>query len=182
MDRRADGIREKDGAKLSFTTSTTTGNKVREQAQQYLQQTWREAGVDMQINNMPAAVIWGDYFNLSEYDTVMVGWIHPPDPDGTSRFHSAYIPVQGGGGQNTMQYKNPDLDKLWEAGVAELDQAARAEIYRQAQQIMRDDLAYLPIFQYVFVEGTKAGLENYKQNPFVVSNMWNVFEWYWEQA
>jgi peptide/nickel transport system substrate-binding protein len=178
----ADGIREKDGVKLSFTNSTTAGNKVREQAQQYLQQTWKEAGVDMQINNMPAAVIWGDYFNLSQYDSVMVGWTNPPDPDGTSRFHSAYIPAQGGGGQNTMQYKNPDLDKLWEAGVKELDQAKRTEIYQQTQQILRDDLAYLPIFQYASIEGTKAGLENYKQNAFVVSNVWNVFEWYWKPA
>jgi hypothetical protein len=32
------------------------------------------------------------------------------------------------------------------------------------------------------VEGTKAGLENYKQNAFVVSNMWNVFEWYWSNG
>jgi peptide/nickel transport system substrate-binding protein len=178
----ADGIREKDGAKLSFSNSTTAGNKVREQAQQYLQQTWKEAGVDMQINNMPAAVIWGDYYNKSEYDSVMIGFAHPPDPDGTSRFHSDYIPVNGGGGQNTMQYKNPDLDKLWEEGVVELDQEKRAAIYKEAQQILRDDLAYLPIFQYVMVEGTKAGLENYKQNAFVVSNMWNVFEWYWSDG
>ncbi|MCA9880769.1 MAG: hypothetical protein KC442_23390, partial [Thermomicrobiales bacterium] len=157
------------------------GNKVREQAQQYLQQTWKEAGIDMQINNMPAAVIWGDFFNLSEYDTVMVGWGHPPDPDGTSRFHSDYIPAQGGAGQNTMQYKNPDLDALWDAGVAEVDPAKRVAIYQEAQQIMRDDLAYLPIFQYTSIEGTKEGLVNYKQNPFVVSNMWNVFEWYWDE-
>jgi peptide/nickel transport system substrate-binding protein len=177
----ADGIREKDGVKLSFTNSTTAGNKVREQAQQYLQQTWKEAGIDMQINNMPAAVIWGDFFNLSEYDSVMVGWGNPPDPDGTSRFHSAYIPAQGGGGQNTMQYKNPDLDALWEAGVEEVDPEKRKEIYSQAQQIMRDDLAYLPIFQYASIEGTKTGLQNYKQSAFVVSNMWNVFEWYWDE-
>ena len=33
---------------------------------------------------------------------------------------------------------------IWpEAGVAELDQEERATIYQQAQQIMRDDLAYL---------------------------------------
>jgi peptide/nickel transport system substrate-binding protein len=174
-----DGIRQKDDVRLSFTNSTTAGNAVREQAQQYLQQTWAEIGVDMQIENMPAAVIWGDYFNQSQYDSVMVGWTNPPDPDGTSRFHSAYIPAQGGGGQNTMQYKNEELDTLWEAGVAELDQEARAEIYRQAQQIMRDDLAYLPIFQYVFIEGTAEGLENYRQNAFVVSNQWNIYEWYW---
>jgi peptide/nickel transport system substrate-binding protein len=165
--------------KLSFSNSTTAGNKVREQAQQYLQQTWREAGVDMQINNMPAAVIWGDYFNLSEYDSVMVGWNHTPDPDATSRFHSAYIPAQGGGGQNTPQYKNSELDAFLEQGVRELDQEKRAAIYQEVQRILRDDLAYLPIFQYVMPEGTKAGLENYKQSPFVQSNMWNVFEWYW---
>jgi peptide/nickel transport system substrate-binding protein len=175
----ADGIREKDGVKLSFSNSTTAGNKVREQAQQYLQQTWREAGVDMQINNMPAAVIWGDYFNKSEYDSVMVGWNHTPDPDAISRFHSKYIPAQGGGGQNTPQYKNPELDALLEKGVRELDQEKRAVIYKEVQRILRDDLAYLPIFQYVMPEGTKAGLENYKQSPFVQSNMWNVFEWYW---
>jgi len=177
----ADGTREKDGVKLSFTNSTTAGNKVREQAQAYLQQTWKEAGIDMQIKDMPAAVIWGDFFNKSEYDSVMVGWTHPPDPDGTSRFHSAYIPIQGGGGQNTMQYKNPKLDELLVAGTKEIDQEKRKQIYLQVQQILREDLAYLPIFQYAWIEGTKAGLTNYKQNAFVVSNMWNVSEWYWEQ-
>ena len=80
-----------------------------------------------------------------------------------------------------MQYANPELDALWEAGVAELDQEARAEIYRQAQQIMRDDLAYLPIFQYVFIEGTDERLQNYKQNAFVVSNQWNIYEWHWAE-
>ena len=49
--------------RLAFTNSTTAGNHVREQAQELLQQTWREIGADMQIKNMPAAVIWGDYYN-----------------------------------------------------------------------------------------------------------------------
>ena len=57
----ADGIREKNGVRLAFTNSTTAGNHVREQAQQLLQQIWSEIGADMQIKNMPAAVIWGDY-------------------------------------------------------------------------------------------------------------------------
>ena len=62
----AGGIREKNGVRLAFTNSTTAGNHVREQAQELLQQTWREIGADMQIKNMPAAVIWGDYYNLSQ--------------------------------------------------------------------------------------------------------------------
>ena len=37
----ADGVREKDGVRLEFTNSTTAGNHVREQAQQFLQQNWQ---------------------------------------------------------------------------------------------------------------------------------------------
>src|SRR5207302_14902 len=35
-----DGIRAKNGIRLSFSNSTTAGNKVREQAQAFLQQNW----------------------------------------------------------------------------------------------------------------------------------------------
>ncbi|MDQ2787730.1 MAG: peptide ABC transporter substrate-binding protein [Chloroflexota bacterium] len=178
-----DGVREKNGVKLSFTNSTTAGNKVREQAQQYLQQTWKQIGVDMQIKNFPAAVIWGDYFNKSQYDTVMVGENAGlgADPDVTTRFGSAYIPVQGGGGQNTEQYKNPTVDKLLAQGATELDQEKRKAIYVQLQQVLRDDLAFLPIFHYANIEGTKAGLMNYKASAYVVSNVWNINEWWWQK-
>ena len=177
----ADGTRAKDGVTLSFDNSTTAGNKVREQAQQYLQQTWKEAGVDMKINNMPAAVIWGDYWLKSQFDSVMVG-LHTglgADPDAMTRFHSKAIPAQGGGGQNYSQYKNAELDPLLEQGAQEIDQAKRKEIYLKVQEILRDDLAYLPIFHYTFIEGTKEGMIGYKANPFVVSNQWNTNEWGW---
>ena len=178
-----DGIREKDGVKLSFTCSTTAGNQVREQAQQYLQQTWRDVGVDMQINNMPAAVIWGDYFQLSQFDTVMVGLISAVggDPDATARFHSSQIPVLTGAGQNQLQLSLPEVDALLEQGAAEVDQAKRTEIYFELQAILRDYLPYLPIFNYVTIEGTKASLQNYKNNAFVVSNNWNTWEWWLDE-
>ncbi len=54
----ADGIRAKNGVRLAFTNSTTAGNKLREQTQALIQQNWKTIGVDMQINNMPAAVVW----------------------------------------------------------------------------------------------------------------------------
>lgn len=179
----SDGIREKDGTKLSFTCSTTAGNQVREQAQQFLQQTWRDVGVDMQINNMPAAVIWADYFQLSQFDTVMVGLISAVggDPDATTRFHSSQIPVQTGAGQNQLQLSLPEVDDLLERGAAEVDQAKRTEIYYELQVILRDYLPFLPIFNYVTVEGTKATMQGYKPSAFVVSNNWNPAEWWLDE-
>ncbi|MCB9947213.1 MAG: peptide ABC transporter substrate-binding protein [Rhodospirillaceae bacterium] len=177
-----DGIREKDGVRLAFTNSTTAGNHVREQAQQLLQQTWREIGAEMEINNLPPAVMWGDYWMMSEFDSAMVGiaFMVGPDPDTTDYFHSQSIAAQAGAGQNTVQYANPEVDALLEAGTVSVDREERKQIYYQQQEIIRHDLPYLPIFQYAMVEGTKAGFVGYTPNINVRINSWNASEWYWE--
>ena len=177
----AGGIREKNGVRLSFTNSTTAGNHVREQAQELLQQTWRDIGADMQIKNMPAAVIWGDYYNLSHYDSVMVGQdeMTGPDPDPTIYYSSKAIPAKGGSGQNTMEYVNPKVDELLVQGAETLDQTKRAAIYRQMQSIIRGDLPMLTIFQYAIIEGVKDKLIGYKPSVYVSSNCWNIGQWYW---
>jgi peptide/nickel transport system substrate-binding protein len=178
-----DGIRQKNGVKLSFTNSTTAGNKVREQAQAFLQQSWKAIGVDMQIKDMPAAVVWGDYFFKSQFDSVTVGWNiwgeAGGDPNALSWFGSGYIPVKSGQGSNTTQYSNPQMDKLLEEGVSVVSQEKRKPIYSEVQKILREDLPVLPIFYYVNIEGTKAALQNYEQNANVVSNMWNANVWWW---
>jgi peptide/nickel transport system substrate-binding protein len=175
------GIREKNGVKLAFANSTTAGNHVREQAQELLQQNWRDIGVDMQIKDMPAAVIWGDFYGQSRYESVMVGWnqMTGPDPDVTIWYSSKAIPVKGGAGQNTMEYINPKVDELLAQGATTLDRSKRAAIYREAQSIIRGDLPMLPMFQYARIEGTKANLIGYHPSIYVWSNCWNIGQWYW---
>jgi peptide/nickel transport system substrate-binding protein len=178
----ADGVRTKNGIKLSFTNSTTAGNKLREQAQALLQQNWRGIGVDMQINNMPAAVVWGEYYTKSKYQTLMVGIQYSTggDPDCLNRIHSKYIPAETGGGRNVLQYKNPVLDRLLEEGVKEIDRAKRRALYAKVQETMRADLPFLPIFSYARIEGVRQGVQNYKLNSATLTNTWNVFEWGWK--
>ena len=82
-----------------------------------------------------------------------------------------------GVGSNYVQYKNPAVDKLLQAGVAELDQAKRKDIYWQIQAILLDDLPFAPIFGYNLIMGTKDTVQNYKPNPYIVDNSWNCYEW-----
>jgi peptide/nickel transport system substrate-binding protein len=177
----AGGIREKNGVRLAFLNSTTAGNHVRETAQQLLQQNWADVGVEMTIKNMPPAVIWGDYFNLSHYDSVMVGedMMYGGDPDVTTYFSSKAIPAKGGAGQNTMEYVNPEVDTLLAAGVETFDRAKRQQIYWKLEELIRHDLPQLPIFQYVTIEGTKKGLMGYQPSIYSSINTWNVKDWYW---
>ncbi|MBX6742956.1 MAG: peptide ABC transporter substrate-binding protein [Acetobacteraceae bacterium] len=179
--RGAGGVREKNGVRLELTNSTTTGNPVREQAQQLLMQDWRAIGADLRINNMPAAVIWGEFWQQSKFQSVMVSvnYMLGSDPDVTPRFSSKAIPAKGGRGNNNIQYANPEMDRLLFQGATQFDQAARRDTYRQIQSIIRDDLAILPLFQAVLVEGTKEGLNGYRPNINTSSNCWNLREWYW---
>src|SRR5437667_1819921 len=118
-----DGVRAKGGVRLGFTNSTTSGNKLRERAQALLQQNWRAVGVDMQISNMPAAVIWGEFYVKSKFDSLMVGIQASvgDDPDCLNRIHSKYIAAETGSGRNVSQYKHPQVDRLLEDGVREVD-------------------------------------------------------------
>ncbi|MGQ9677337.1 MAG: peptide ABC transporter substrate-binding protein [Chloroflexota bacterium] len=176
-----DGIRVKDGVRLSFDNSTTAGDNVREQAQQLLQQQWKQIGVEMKINNMPAAVVWGDFLRLSKFDSLMIGLAVQPDPDWLFRLHSKMIPAEGGSGRNFWYYKNPEVDKLFEDGVKEVDAAKRKDIYDKVQQIIRDELPFLPMFQKARLVGYKSNLVGYSANGLVWIELWNPHQWGWAQ-
>lgn len=175
------GIREKDGVRLAFTNSTTTGNHLREQAQQFMQQTYADIGVEMTIENMPAAVIWGDFWRLSQFDSVMVGitFLIAADPDVTNRFHSRAIVAQGGTGSNNSQFVNAEVDALLDEGVRTFDPEARRAIYHRVQEIIRAELPLLPLFAANAVFGHKANLHGFTPNTNTRSETWHATGWYW---
>jgi peptide/nickel transport system substrate-binding protein len=177
----SDGIRAKDGVKLSFSCSTTAGNHIREQAQQFIQQSFKDIGVEMTISNLPPAVMWGDYWMLSKFDTVIVGidFLTGPDPDTSDYFSSTSIPAKGGTGQNTWQYANKEVDALLAEGGKLFVPEKRKEVYLKIQEVMRKDLPFLPMFQYATVRGHKQGVENVIPNINVRIDSWNVATWHW---
>lgn len=177
----SDGIRQKNGVKLQFSMSTTAGSKAREQAQALIQANWKEIGVAMEIKNMPASVVWGEYTTKSQFDTLMVGW-EPTvgmDPDYTARCHSKQIPVKYGTGSNYVQYENPAMDKLLEEGVLISDMEKRKAVYEKIQAILHDEVPFAPIFAYTFMYGKKSDLKGYKINPYVTDITWNIQDWSW---
>lgn len=179
--RGSGGIREKNGVKLEFSNSTTSGNAVREQTQQLLMQDWKAIGASLRISNMPAAVIWGEFWQQSKFQSVIVGvnFMLGSDPDVTPRFGSGAIPAKGGRGYNTYQYQNKEADRLLTQGATQFDLAERKKTYGALQKLIRDDLAILPLFQSVIAEGTKEGLQGFAPNINTSSNCWNMREWYW---
>ena len=63
-----------------------------------------------------------------------------------------------GGGNNDIQYCNPDFDKLMAQAAGEPDQTKQVELYNQAQTILINDAALLPL---------RFGLATYEVQPYV---------------
>ncbi|MGO4333493.1 peptide ABC transporter substrate-binding protein [Labrys sp. KB_33_2] len=177
----ADGIRAKDGVRLSFSNSTTAGNHLREQAQQFMQQSFKDVGVEMTISNLPPAVMWGDYWMMSKFDSVVVGlnFLTGPDPDTSDYFMSTSSGAKGGNGQNTWQYANPEVDRLLKEAGNLFVPEERRKLYFKIQEIMRTDLPFLPMYQYATVRGRKKGVEGFLPNINNRIDSWNVNTWHW---
>jgi peptide/nickel transport system substrate-binding protein len=161
--------------------STTAGNHSREGCQALFQQDWKKIGVAMEIKNMPASVVWGEYTTKSQFDTLLVAW-EPTvgmDPDYTARCHSKQIPVKDGVGSNYVQYQNPELDALLELGVTQTEQAERKATYDKVQEILLRDVPFAPQAGIFQADMKKKALQVAKPNQYVPAPTWNVYDWSW---
>lgn len=152
----SDGIRAKDGTRLSFKLWTNSGNNVRESYITYMQQAWKEIGVEA----TPSTEEWNAYLDrltkTRDFDIFLVGFSWGVDPDQTTMWATKSYT----GGFNMNKYSNTDVDKLLQEGLTTLDQAKRKQIYVQMQNLVMEDL---PSFITDFPQNL-AGLNKRVQN------------------
>ncbi|MCC6457537.1 MAG: twin-arginine translocation signal domain-containing protein [Caldilineaceae bacterium] len=132
----ADGIREKDGVRLSFTCTTITGDTARRPIAELAQQMLAEAGVEMLLEEAPVSAILEALPN-GDMDASLFNWTYgavDPDPADTLR---------SGGAQNFNNYSNARVDELIDAGVQTVVPEERQAIYYEMQDIIVEDVPML---------------------------------------
>lgn len=134
-----DGIREKDGTKLQPQLYTSTSATLGQLAT-LLQGQLRLVGIDVVINQLETAALL-DFTPKGEHDMLLLSWGWS-DPDVLFLFLS----TERMGSSNRVHYSNPDFDALLLEGQQTLDQEARMAVYRQAQEILLEDLPWVPLY------------------------------------
>jgi peptide/nickel transport system substrate-binding protein len=90
---------------------------------------------------------WGTFYadiKNGNFQLYALSWIGITDPDiYYHAFHSASLPPRGA---NRNRYRNAEVDRLLEQGRATLDREARRAVYRRVQQIVAEDLPYIPLW------------------------------------
>lgn len=172
-----DGVFAKDGVRLSFTINTNTGNPARVAFQEIAKQEWEAIGAEVFIQNYEAATLFGDILRNIKFEMIVLGSASGIDPNSKTLWHSSQRPDQIGAGQNFSGFSNPRIDQLLEAGLQETNQQARITIYHEIQQILSQEVPYIFICFFSSITAVPANLENFRPNPTLAGNTWNISEW-----
>jgi peptide/nickel transport system substrate-binding protein len=176
----SDGIRTKNGQRLTLSITTTTGDQLRLLAEQVLQAQLREVGLDLVIKNVPSSVMFGGYdkngpLKKGNFDVAMDTWGPDADPADymSIRFASDQIPTakNGGAGWNFTRIKDATLDKALLTAQSTLDQQARKTAYAVALRRINVSGAYIPLYTRLFIDGFRERVRGYQ------GNTWDEFGW-----
>lgn len=168
----ADGIREKDGERLSYAFMVQAGRADDELAQQVIIAQLKAIGIEATANNQ-TGVAYREARYKGGYDLIYGRWITSADP--------VYSVFWGTGGANNGQsYSNPALDAVFGKFENTLDPVLRKEAAAEFQRILAEDLPTLSLTTNVALIAKSAALKNFVPNPTNMTNFIHTAEWYME--
>lgn len=169
-----DGIRAKDGLRMSLKISTTSGNQLREQTEQVLVDMLKQVGIELTIDNVPSDVLFAGWDSNGmrkhgQFDILLYTTGPGIDPDSHlfSNYHSARIPTADneGAGNNFSRYINPDVDQWIDDAAYLMDMAERAELYCKVAAQINLDLPRVFLYERLILSGYRTVLQNFLVSP-----------------
>jgi peptide/nickel transport system substrate-binding protein len=134
-----DGIRQKDGKRLSFTIETDP-HPIRQGIAVAAQSDWKKIGVEVKIELYEYNVILQRAReNPPKYEANPNWLVTPPDPDISTYYMT-------GAGGNTSEYSNPEVDALLEQGRSTIDQNGRAQVYKKLQEVIAENAPIIYLY------------------------------------
>jgi peptide/nickel transport system substrate-binding protein len=140
------GFRDPDGDgplprfKLSFKS---TNLDLRRRIAEALKEQLKNVGVELELR----AYEWGTFFGdikKGNFHLYSLAWVGIQDPDIYYQiFHSSSVPPNG---DNRGYYSNPQVDRLLEKGRTTMDTTERTLVYAEVQQILAEELPYIPLW------------------------------------
>jgi peptide/nickel transport system substrate-binding protein len=150
--------------KLEFKVSAS---KFRRSVAELIAHHLRRVGIDVEVRSYE----WGTFFSdikSGNFEITTLQWPSVMDPSlYTWIFHSKNIPSaeNRSAGANRGAYRNPEIDRLLEAGERETDRQQRKEIYSDVQKILARELPYVSLWHEHNIAILRQGVEDYYMTP-----------------
>jgi len=192
-DEGGDGVREchgcpyaEAGKALRLKIQTTSGNKLREQAEQVIMEMLAEVGIELYIENVPSSELFASYASGAfrkhgQYDILMYTTSYGIDPQSHTEgyFASWNIPCDdnAGKGFNYSRWIDDEFDKWIEVAGTNPDLEVRKDAYQKAAECVQAGRPHIYLYDRVDIDLLSEDFMGYNMNVWSALT-WNAEEWW----
>jgi peptide/nickel transport system substrate-binding protein len=185
IDTNGDGVRDKDGVKLTLVFLTSI-SRARQGAQELVKTALESIGVEVQLKSVDSSIFLGPpaestntrrqfYADLEEFAFSNKS----PDPAAYMKAWTCAEAAQmanNWSSSNWSRYCNPAYDELYAKAAQELDPEKRRELFIQLNDFLIEDYAVIPLIHLKLVAAINADLVGLDSTPWDV-DVWNIADW-----
>ncbi|PZX17660.1 peptide/nickel transport system substrate-binding protein [Palleronia aestuarii] len=185
-DEDGDGVREKDGQRLSVLFQTST-NAVRQDAQAIIKQFWNELGIEVELRNVDASVFFGGdpgspdtfqkfYADVEMYTNNFAG----VDPEAyMANWACSRIPTpeRQWQGENIQRFCSEEYDALVRKMSNTADLEERGNLAKQMNDMLMQSYSLIPLVWRGNPAAHVNSLGGVRMNDWD-SELWNIADWY----
>lgn len=142
-------------------TILTSNNTTRAQICEVIQSQLKEVGIKLNIE----VVEWGTFLSdtsTGKAELYMLGWSPSTGDADYGLVPNTHSSNKGSGGNRSF-YENKKLDKILDEAKEELDTDKRLALYKEAQEIINTDVAFLPFYYQLSNAGLSKNVGGYIQ-------------------
>ena len=185
VDGNGDGIRERDGVRLSVTYQTSVDAQ-RQQAQQIIKKVLQFIGVEVKLKIVDPSVFFGNdpanidtrFHFYADMEQFAFGNIVPDPGDYMRSWTCAEVSQKSNGwtGSNIERWCNPEYDALYAKAAREMVPARRKQLFIEMNDMLINEIVLVPIGHRAEVYGASNTLEGVNLTPWD-ADTWNIQDW-----
>jgi peptide/nickel transport system substrate-binding protein len=164
------------GQDFTLSISTTSGVEERLQLEELFQADMKSIGVKINIQNYPAATLFGTIGPKSEFQIIEFAWVETPFASSNQSIYCSYTNASLCG-DNWDHYSDPQVDSLFDQALATVDPTTAATLYNQADALLWKDMVTLPLFEEPTLFAWSESYGNIVPNASNVGAPWNAAMW-----
>ena len=193
-DTNGDGIREchgcpyaEEGKVLRLKLQTTSGNALREQCEQVILEMMADIGIEMYIENVPGAELFGSYASGAfrkhgQFDILMFTTSYGTDPhsqmDGYYASYNTPCDDNSGQGYNYARWISDEFDEQMEIAGSSPDLEVRKAAYQRGAELIAEGRPHIYLYDRADIDLLRDNFKGYMGNIWTSTGSWNAEEWY----
>jgi peptide/nickel transport system substrate-binding protein len=178
-----DLLRDADGRSVELTIATSSGNASRAQMATLIQEDLRQLGMRVQVVSLENRSLLARVLDTRDYDTALLS-LGTADGDPAGEMNvltsAGATHVWRLGGAPATPWEQ-EIDRLMQSQIATASQTERKALYDRVQQLVVDNLPFVPLVSPNVLVGARNGLGNFQPVILDHPTLWNADELYWKQ-